>query len=105
MSELYKIKNIDTGPKVIGLFSGCGGLDYGFQKAGFNLVYSNDIEKSVKETYEYNLKHEIDICDLHLVNKKKIPQGDIILAGIPCQPFSSAGKRMSTKTADGNFNL
>ncbi len=92
-------------PRVLGLFSGCGGLDFGFQQAGFEIVYANDILKSVKETYEFNLGHPIEILDIHAVNKKKIPQGDVILAGIPCQPFSSAGKRESTKTEDGNLFL
>ena len=86
--------NSKTVPKVIGLFSGCGGLDYGFQQQGFKIVYANDIEKNVKATYEYNLKHEIDINDLRNVEKAKIPQGDVILAGIPCQPFSRAGKML-----------
>ena len=75
-------------PKVIILFSGCGGLDFGFQEAGYEIVYANDIWSSVKKTYEYNLKHEIVIDDLIKVNKTNIPQGDVILAGIPCQPFS-----------------
>jgi DNA (cytosine-5)-methyltransferase 1 len=97
--------NSKTVPKVIGLFSGCGGLDYGFQQQGFKIVYANDIEKNVKATYEYNLKHEIDINDLRNVEKAKIPQGDVILAGIPCQPFSSAGNRESTNTSDGNLFL
>lgn len=94
-----------SAPRVIGLFSGCGGLDYGFKKVGFEIVYSNDIEFSVKETYEFNLKHEIDISDIRKVDKRSIPQGDVVLAGIPCQPFSSAGNRNSTKDDDGNLFL
>lgn len=92
-------------PKVISLFSGCGGLDFGFQKAGYDIVYANDIWSSVKKTYEYNLKHEIIIDDITKVNKTNIPQGEVILAGIPCQPFSNAGKRKSTKDKDGNLFL
>jgi len=95
----------NSAPRVIGLFSGCGGLDYGFKKAGFDVVFANDIEKNVKETYEKNLKHPILIKDISEVDKKSIPQGDVILAGIPCQPFSSAGNRGSTKTKDGNLFL
>ena len=90
-------------PKVIGLFSGCGGFEYGFKKSGFKIVYANDNEKNVKETYEFNIKHTIEICDIHKVNKSNIPQGDVILAGIPCQPFSNAGNRKSTKDKDGNL--
>jgi len=89
--------------KVISLFSGCGGLDLGFKKEGFEIVYANDNEKSVKETYEKNLGHSLDSIDIRSVEKSKIPYGDIILAGIPCQPFSSAGKRESTMSEKGNL--
>ena len=92
-------------PKVLGLFAGCGGLDYGFQQEGFEIVYANDIEKNIKDTYEYNLKHPIDINDISKVNKSGIPDGDVVLAGIPCQPFSNAGNRKSTKDKDGNLFL
>jgi len=95
----------ETAPKVVGLFSGCGGLDYGFKSAGFEIVYANDMQENVKKTYELNLGHEIDIRDIREVDKTHIPDADVILAGIPCQPFSSAGKRESTKTGDGNLFL
>ena len=90
-------------PKVIGLFSGCGGLDLGFKKAGCEIIYANDNEKSVEETYNFNLKHKIEIADITKLDKSKIPQGDIILAGIPRQPFSNAGNRKSTQDKDGNL--
>ena len=68
--------------KLISLFSGCGGFDLGFKKAGFQIVFSNDNEKKLEETYLKNLKHPILIQDIRDVNKKKIPQGDVIIAGI-----------------------
>ncbi len=92
-------------PKVMGLFAGCGGLDLGFKNAGFEIAYANDKEKSVKRTYEFNLQHEIHIEDFCKVDKKKLPQVDVVLAGVPCQPFSSAGKRESVKNPDGNLFL
>ena len=63
----------------------------------------NDNEKNVQETYEKNLKHKILISDIRTIDKSKIPQGDIVIAGIPCQPFSNAGNRNSTKDEDGNL--
>ncbi|MBJ6958663.1 DNA cytosine methyltransferase, partial [Vibrio cholerae] len=50
-----KNKSTHIKPRTISLFSGCGGLDLGFHKAGFNIVFSNDIEKNVESTYRYNL--------------------------------------------------
>jgi len=76
-------------PRVISLFSGCGGLDLGFHKAGFEIVFANDNEKSLKGTYEKNLG-DIVIDDIANVNKEEIPDGNVVLAGIPCQPFSNA---------------
>jgi len=64
-----EIVNSRIKPRVAGLFSGCGGLDLGFEKAGFNLVYANDIEPNVKDTYEYNLG-PIEIKDIREVDKK-----------------------------------
>ena len=46
--------------KVISLFSGCGGLDLGFAQAGFEIVYANDNDPAVWETFEKNHKIPID---------------------------------------------
>lgn len=88
--------------RVISLFSGCGGLDYGFHKAGFDVVYANDISPSVKQTYEQNLG-EIDIRDICEVENTDLPDCDIVLAGVPCQPFSNAGNRGSMTDKRGTL--
>ena len=88
------MKNIK--PRTVSLFSGCGGLDLGFHQAGFDIVFSNDIEKTVEATYKYNLG-DILIKDITQIDiDSEIPNDiDVILAGIPCQPFSNAGNRKS----------
>lgn len=96
-----KQKNIAK-PRVISLFSGCGGLDLGFHKAGYDIVFANDIESSVRETYERNLG-KIVIGDIAEFDKSDLPSCDIVLAGVPCQPFSNAGNRGSMKDARGTL--
>jgi len=91
-------------PKVVSLFSGCGGLDHGFHKAGYDIVYANDIDPSIEATYNKNLG-KIEIKDICEVDKNSLPECDIVLAGIPCQPFSSAGNRKSTQDQRGNLFL
>lgn len=95
---------MSTKPKVISLFSGCGGLDIGFEKAGFDIVYANDIEKSVEATYRKNIG-DIHIAPIEDIDKNLLPDCDVILAGIPCQPFSTAGNRNSTNDSRGNLFL
>ena len=104
LEKTRKILTPDRKPTAIGLFAGCGGLDLGFKEAGFEIVYANDSDPGVRETYEYNLGN-IEIEDVSNLNKSALPDCDVLLAGIPCQPFSNAGNRNSTKDYRGNvFN-
>ena len=43
--------------KIVSLFSGAGGLDLGFEQAGFDITWANEFDKSIWETYEYNHKN------------------------------------------------
>ena len=76
---------------IISLFSGCGGLDLGFTKAGFELVYANDNDRVVWETFEKNHKIPIDKRSLFDIKSDEIPDADGILGGPPCQSWSLAG--------------
>ena len=87
-------------PKLISLFSGCGGLDLGFEKAEFERVYANDFDADAQAIYQCNLG-EIDGRDIHNVNVDEIPDGDILTAGFPCQPFSNAGNRKGVHDSRG----
>ena len=87
-------------PKLISLFSGGGGLDLGFEKAGFEKVWANDFDADAQAVYSLNLG-DIDGRDIRIVDEKEIPQGDILTAGFPCQPFSSAGSRKGVYDSRG----
>jgi len=87
-------------PKMISLFSGCGGLDCGFKKAGFNIIYANDFDADAQAVYGLNLG-EIDKRDILTVKENEIPNGDILTAGFPCQPFSNAGNRKGVHDSRG----
>lgn len=81
--------------KSISLFSGAGGLDVGFSRAGFDILWANDFNKDACETYKLNLGDHIKCGDINLyldnlnTFKEKV---DLIFGGPPCQGFSVAGK-------------
>ena len=89
-----------NGPKMVSLFSGCGGLDCGFMRAGFNVIWANDFDSDAQAVYRLNLG-EIDGRDIMTVNADEIPDCDILTAGFPCQPFSSAGNRKGVHDSRG----
>ena len=81
--------------KAISLFSGAGGLDVGFKKAGFNIVWANDFNKDACETYKNNIGDHIYCGDIDQLKHKlyaELTNVDVIFGGPPCQGFSVAGK-------------
>ena len=81
--------------KGVSLFSGAGGLDVGFRKAGFDIVWANDFDKMTCETYRANFGDHIRVGDIldHVPELfKQIRTADIVFGGPPCQGFSVAGK-------------
>ncbi|MEN7981822.1 MAG: DNA (cytosine-5-)-methyltransferase [Nanoarchaeota archaeon] len=92
--------------RAIDLFAGVGGIRLGFEKAGFKTVFSNDFEKSCKDTFDLNHKGvKLTIADICKYPIKDIPNFEILLAGFPCQPFSIAGQRQGFKDKKGRGNL
>ncbi|NIZ19773.1 DNA cytosine methyltransferase [Entomospira culicis] len=76
---------------IISLFSGAGGMDLGFQKAGFRVIWANEYDKSIWETYEKNHLSPLDKRDIREINSNEIPACDGIIGGPPCQSWSAAG--------------
>lgn len=89
--------------RAISLFSGCGGLDLGFTNAGFRLVYANDIDKIVWETFERNHGIRIDRRSICEVQPEEIPDAEGIIGGPPCQSWSLAGEMRGARDERGRL--
>jgi DNA (cytosine-5)-methyltransferase 1 len=78
--------------KLVSLFTGAGGLDLGFEQAGFHVIWANEYDKAIWETFEYNFPHtKLDKRSITLVQADEIPDADGIIGGPPCQSWSEAG--------------
>ncbi|PKP17961.1 MAG: hypothetical protein CVU07_02975 [Bacteroidetes bacterium HGW-Bacteroidetes-23] len=106
-----KNKSINT----VALFSGGGGLDLGFSAAGFNIIYSSDIDPYSCETLILNQKkktylnkHLVECADIkdltgNGIEDKTKKQTDFVIGGPPCQSFSVFGKRKGLSDPRGNL--
>lgn len=91
---------------VVSLFAGCGGLDLGFEKAGFNVVWANEFDESIHDSYKLNHPNTIlNTSDVRLLKGKDIPDCDGIIGGPPCQAWSEGGKGMGIKDPRGQLFL
>ena len=77
---------------IISFFAGAGGLDLGFQNAGFNVIWANEYDKEIWETYGKNHPHTIlDKRSIVDIPADEVPECDGIIGGPPCQSWSAAG--------------
>lgn len=108
-------------PKVIDLFSGCGGLTLGFEKAGFEIVAGIELMPEAWQTISYNLDYrygrkathicgDITKIEANMFKDRFGKEGCIVIGGPPCQAYSLAGRaklrslgedRINTKDARG----
>ena len=95
---------------VISLFSGAMGLDIGLEKAGLNVVIGQDFDESCVKTMQANGHNvlggdirEIDPCKLLELTGLSVGEPFLICGGPPCQPFSTAGKRLGINDPRGSL--
>ena len=83
---------------VIDLFSGCGGLSLGFEKAGYTIKKAVEFDPAIANTYKMNHPNvEMIVDDIRNIDTTGVFKGkdaDIIIGGPPCQGFSMAGARI-----------
>ena len=89
--------------RVVSLFSGIGGLDKGFTKAGYDVIWANDFDKYAVETYRANYSNKIVLGDINKIPLEDIPDHDVLIGGFPCQPFSMMGKQKGFADARGTL--
>lgn len=94
---------------IISLFSGCGGLDLGFEKAGFDIPVANEFDPTIYETFKVNHpKTHLVEGDVRQVTKEDIApyidgEVDGIIGGPPCQSWSEAGSLRGIEDARGQL--
>ena len=90
--------------KIVSFFAGAGGLDLGFQKAGFNVIWANEFDKEIWKTYEKNHPNTIlDKRSIVNIPANEVPECDGIIGGPPCQSWSEAGAARGIKDKRGQL--
>lgn len=91
---------------VVSFFAGCGGLDLGFEQAGFNVVWANEFEHHCQATYIRNHPHtEFVLGDVCKIDPISIPDCDGFIGGPPCQSWSVGGKQKGLDDERGQLFL
>lgn len=90
---------------IISLFSGAGGLDLGFEKAGFKVVVANEFDKNICPTYRYNHPNtKLIEGDIRKIDDTLFPDDIIgIIGGPPCQSWSKAGSMRGIEDLRGQL--
>ncbi len=89
---------------IVSLFSGAGGLDKGFENAGFTTIWANEYDKTIWETFETNFPNtKLDHRSITEIEPNEIPACEGIIGGPPCQSWSEAGARRGIKDKRGQL--
>ena len=91
--------------RLISLFSGCGGLDLGFERAGFSIAVANEYDHTIYETFMVNHPNtKLIKGDIRNIKEDDFPNDiDGIIGGPPCQSWSEAGSLKGIRDARGQL--
>ncbi len=91
-------------PTLVSLFSGAGGIDCGFEQAGFKTVWANECDPVIWATYKHNFPHAwLEQRSITEVPDEEIPQATGVVGGPPCQSWSEAGARRGINDPRGTL--
>src|SRR5919199_169512 len=94
------------GKAIVSLFSGCGGLDLGFCQADFDVIWANEYDRDIWQTYENNHPDTLlDKRDIREISSAEIPDCVGIIGGPPCQSWSEAGTQRGIDDDRGRLFL
>jgi DNA (cytosine-5)-methyltransferase 1 len=109
VAALNRLVSVPETIKFIDLFAGLGGLRVGLERAAnasgleAECVFTSEIKPHAIKAYELNFPGEVITGDITQVAEQDIPNFDVLLAGFPCQPFSSAGKGLGFSDTRGTL--
>lgn len=90
--------------KIVSFFSGAGGLDLGFKKAGFDITWANEYDPTIWDTFQSNFPNTIlDKRSISDVPAFDVPDSMGIVGGPPCQSWSEAGAGRGIKDKRGQL--
>lgn len=108
--ELVSVDNPHTEPRAINLtlvslFSGAGGMDIGFEKAGFKVIWANEYDNTIAPSYQKYFPHtKLDMRSILNVSNDEIPHGATgVIGGPPCQSWSEAGAKRGLEDHRGQL--
>ena len=92
--------------KLVSFFSGCGGMDLGFEQAGFDVAWANEFDSSIRQTYRFNHSNTF-LCgkDIRDVDVSEIPDCDGFIGGPLCQSWSTGGSKRGLNDSRGKVFL
>lgn len=107
VKETAHIKKIVTKTKnssIVSLFSGAGGMDIGFEKAGFKVIWANDFDKTIAPSYKNYFKNTpFDERSISQITNSDIPKAIGVVGGPPCQSWSEAGAKRGINDPKGQL--
>lgn len=84
---------LDSRPTVVDLYAGAGLFSYAFKQVGFQIARAVEIDAVAAATYSVNMGDHVDVADV--ARSRPTGRCDVLIAGPPCQGFSTLGRRQS----------